>query len=103
MDFFNDFISLANNYLWGYVLIALLLILGLYFSIKTHLVQFTHIKEMFRLISDSEDKKNNKDGKVSSFQSFCISTASKVGTGNIAGVAIAVAIGGPGAVFGCGL
>lgn len=99
MDFFNDFISLANNYLWGYVLIALLLILGLYFSIKTHLVQFTHIKEMFRLISDSEDKKNNKDGKVSSFQSFCISTASKVGTGNIAGVAIAVAIGGPGAVF----
>ncbi|GAA0125519.1 alanine/glycine:cation symporter family protein [Clostridium sp. CTA-19] len=99
MDFLNNLISTTNNYLWGYILIALLILSGLYFSIKTNFVQFRYIKEMYRLLVSKDSKAGGKDGKVSSFQSFCISTASKVGTGNIAGVAIAVSLGGPGAVF----
>ncbi|MBU5225923.1 alanine:cation symporter family protein [Clostridium senegalense] len=99
MESFNNFIATANNYLWGYVLIALLLVLGIYFSIGTKFVQFRYIKEMFILLLNGGNKDKKKEGSVSSFQSFCISTASKVGTGNIAGVAIAVALGGPGAVF----
>lgn len=90
-------INYLNNYL-GYVLIAVLILGGLYFSYKTKLVQLTNIKEMFRLIGDgfSSGKKNSG---VSSFQAFCISTASRVGTGNLAGVALAVTAGGPGAIF----
>ena len=99
MELFNEFVIVINNYLWGFILIALLIVLGLYFSIKTNFVQFRYFKEMFRLLCDVGDKESKKEGKVSSFQAFCISTASKVGTGNIAGVAIAVSIGGPGAVF----
>lgn len=89
-----------NNFIWTYILIALLLIIGVYFTIKTNFVQFKYIKEMFRLLGDNGDKKSSKkEGSISSFQAFCISTASRVGTGNIAGVAIAIALGGPGSVF----
>ncbi|WP_279230397.1 alanine/glycine:cation symporter family protein [Thermohalobacter berrensis] len=93
-------IDIANTLLWSYILIALLIILGIYFTIKTNFAQFRFIKEMFRLLGDSTSSisSNEKDG-VSSFQAFCISTASRVGTGNLAGVAIAISLGGPGAVF----
>ncbi|MGL4741399.1 MAG: alanine/glycine:cation symporter family protein [Sarcina sp.] len=99
MDLLNNFILEINNLLWGYVLIFALLALGIYFTIKTKFVQFRYVKEMFRLLGDGIGK--SKDGKsgISSFQAFCISTASRVGTGNIAGVAIAVSVGGAGSVF----
>lgn len=84
-----------NDYLWTYVLIGLLLILGVYFTIGTKFVQFRLFGEMFKLITE---KKENEDG-VSAFQAFTISAASRVGTGNITGVALAIGIGGPGAVF----
>ena len=98
MNLLNDFILKFNDILWTYILIAMLLILGIYFSFKTNFVQFRYIKEMFRLLGDgfSADKKN---GSISSFQAFCISTASRVGTGNLAGIAIAISVGGPGAIF----
>ncbi len=98
MNLLNDFILKFNDVLWTYILIAMLLILGIYFSFKTKFVQFRYIKEMFRLLGDgfSADKKN---GSISSFQAFCISTASRVGTGNLAGIAIAISVGGPGAIF----
>lgn len=99
MNFFNNLISSINNYLWGYILIALLIISGIYFSIKTKFVQFRYIGEMWRLLVTGNNKEDKSHGKVSSFQSFCIGTASRVGTGNIAGVAIAISLGGPGAVF----
>lgn len=99
MDFFNNVVSSINTYLWGYILIALLLIAGIYFSVKTKFVQFRYIGEMCRLLARSNSKEDKSNGKVSSFQSFCIGTASRVGTGNIAGVAIAISLGGPGAVF----
>ncbi|MEG2740541.1 alanine/glycine:cation symporter family protein [Clostridium sp.] len=98
MNFFNNIVSSLNNFLWSYVLIALLLILGIYFTIKSNFVQFRYFKEMIRLLGSSSVGDKEK-GQVSSFQAFCISTASRVGTGNIAGIAIAITLGGPGAVF----
>ncbi|WP_100406336.1 alanine/glycine:cation symporter family protein [Bacillus solitudinis] len=85
----------GNTLLWTYVLIALLLILGVYFTVRTGFVQVRLFKEMFRLIGEKKDGKNG----ISAFQAFTISTASRVGTGNLAGVALAIAVGGPGAVF----
>ena len=99
MEILNNLIVSFNNFLWGYILIILLIGAGLLFSFKTKFVQFRYTKEMFRLLGDGIGKSNKEKGGVSSFQAFCISTASRVGTGNIAGVAIAVAVGGPGAVF----
>lgn len=96
----NNKIVFINNYLWSYVLIIMLVATGIYFSFKTDFVQFRYFKEMFRLLGDGfSDKEVKKSGNISSFQAFCISTSSRVGTGNIAGIALAVAIGGPGAVF----
>ncbi|MGG7176479.1 alanine/glycine:cation symporter family protein [Clostridium paraputrificum] len=98
MDLFNNIILSFNDFLWTYILIAMLLILAVYFTWKTKFVQFRYLKEMFRLLGDGASSKKVK-GSVSSFQAFCISTASRVGTGNLAGVAIAISVGGPGAVF----
>lgn len=98
MEILKSIIDFGNTYIGTYLLIVLLLFSGLYFTFKTKFVQFRLFKEMFRLLSEGVGK-SNKDGKVSSFQAFCISTASRVGTGNIAGVALAIATGGPGAVF----
>ncbi|QGU96757.1 amino acid carrier protein [Clostridium bovifaecis] len=103
MDFLQKIISVLNTALWSYVLIALLIILGLYFTIKSRFVQFKFFGEMFRLLGEGASKSISSEGReqkgVSSFQAFCISTASRVGTGNLAGVAIAISMGGPGAVF----
>ena len=96
MDIVNNLVNIMNEYLWSYILIVLLIGSGLYFSFKTRFVQFRHFKEMWKLLLSKSDKNENS---ISSFQAFCISTASRVGTGNIAGVAMAIAIGGPGAVF----
>lgn len=84
-----------NDFIWTYILIAVLLILGFYFTIRTNFVQVRLFGEMFRLMFE---KKDSKDG-VSPFQAFTISAASRVGTGNITGVALAIGVGGPGAVF----
>lgn len=96
MRWIESFMNGANTLLWSYVLIVMLIGLGLYFTFRTKFVQFRMIGEMFRLMG--EGTKGDKKG-ISSFQAFCISTASRVGTGNLAGVAIAITTGGPGAVF----
>ena len=72
---------------------------ALWFSIRTRFVQFHMLKEMIRLLGDSTSKTEGNSRHVSSFQAFAISLASRVGTGNLAGVATAIFIGGPGAVF----
>ncbi|MFI3295979.1 MAG: alanine:cation symporter family protein, partial [Rikenellaceae bacterium] len=92
METLNHWVDLTNDYLWSYILIALLLGCALWFTIKTRFVQFRMIGEMFRLLGDSTSKKGKH---VSSFQAFTISLASRVGTGNLAGVATAIAVGGP--------
>jgi len=96
MNFLADKVNVINTLMWSRVLIVLLIGVGIYFSFRTKFVQFRFFKEMFRLLMPDDQK--NEDG-ISSFQAFCISTASRVGTGNIAGVAMAVAAGGPGSVF----
>ncbi|WP_026831790.1 alanine/glycine:cation symporter family protein [Exiguobacterium undae] len=93
---FMELVSNINDVLWSSVLIILLVGLGIYFTIRMGFVQFRMIPEMLRLLFQGTDK--GKDG-VSPFQAFAISTAARVGTGNIAGVATAIALGGPGAVF----
>jgi len=98
MIFINNLIISLNDFLWTYILIIMLIAIGLYFTFKTKFVQFCNIKEMFRLLTNESNKDKAKNS-VSSFQAFCISTASRVGTGNIAGIATAISIGGPGAIF----
>lgn len=98
MEFIENLVGTVNGFLWSNVLIVMLLGLGLWFTVKTGFVQLTNIKEMLRLITKTAGSKV-EDNAVSSFQAFCISTASRVGVGNIAGIAIAVITGGPGAVF----
>ncbi len=102
----NELITQINDVLWGYVLIAALVCCGLWFTWKTRGVQFRMVGEMFRLLTDSATSGiNRKDDRhrtrrhISSFQAFAVSVATRVGTGNLAGVATAIAIGGPGAVF----
>ena len=99
MEFLNEKILLVNDFIWTYILIAMLIAIGLYFTFRTKFVQFSNIKEMFKLLGEGTSSKDKAKGQVSSFQAFCIGTASRVGTGNLAGVASAIAIGGPGAVF----
>lgn len=91
---FGDIIAALNDWLYTYILVILLIAAGLYFSLRTRFVQFRMFGEAFRTLRE----KSHGDG-VSSFQALMISTASRVGTGNIAGVSIAICLGGTGAVF----
>ena len=88
------FLSNINDFLYSYILIALLVLCGLYFTIKTKFVQISLLPDSFKLITEKSTKNS-----VSSFQALMISTASKVGTGNIAGITVALVAGGPGAIF----
>ncbi len=94
----NAAINTVNGFLWSKFLIIVLLGLGVYFTIRTGFVQIRCLREMTRCLLEGVGVKS--EGKeISSFQAFCISTASRVGVGNIAGVAIAIVLGGPGAIF----
>ena len=99
MEFLNYLIDKGNTILWSYVLIVMLIGIGLYFTFRLKFVQFRMIKEMVRLLGEGISSNNGEKKGVSSFQAFAISTASRVGVGNLAGVSIAIASGGPGAVF----
>ncbi len=97
MEFIQSLIGHANNLLWSYLLIGLLLGLGLYFTIRMRFVQILKIGEMFRVLKDKNE--GLQDNAISSIQAFFIGAATRIGTGNVAGVAMAIAVGGPGAVF----
>mgnify|MGYP003289842948 FL=1 len=84
-----------SNFMYSYLLIIMLLAVGLYFTFRTKFVQFRFLGEAIHLVSEKSNDKNS----VSAFQALMVSTASRVGTGNIVGVANAIAIGGYGAVF----
>ena len=92
-------IASINNLLWTYILVIMLLGCAIWFTIRTRFVQFHMLKEMIRLLGESTFQNKGKAHQISSFQAFAISLASRVGTGNLAGVATAISIGGPGAVF----
>lgn len=91
----GEVVGMLNDIVWSNALIVLCLGTGLYFSLRTKFLQVRHIKEMFRLLFDGESSESG----VSSFQALSMSLAGRVGTGNIAGVATAIAFGGPGAMF----
>ena len=95
----SQWIASINDVLWTYILVIMLLGCAAWFTIKTRFVQFRMFKEMVRLLGDSTSKTEGKEHHISSFQAFAVSLASRVGTGNLAGVATAITVGGPGAVF----
>lgn len=96
---FNDYLTKLNDFMYTYVLIIMLAGVGIYFTVRTRGVQFRLLMDGIRSMMDKAGKNENGEKKVSSFQALMISTASRVGTGNIAGIATAIATGGPGAVF----
>ena len=91
-------ITSVNDFVWTYILIILLVGCGLYFTWRTRFVQLRMVGEMVRLIAEPSVKTGPKK-HISAFQAFAVSVATRVGTGNLAGVATAIAMGGPGAVF----
>ena len=95
MDFIANIISSISGYMYSYILIVLLIAAGIYFSFRTKFVQIRLLRESIRGIAEP---KKDKDS-ISSFQALMVSTASRVGTGNIVGVTGAIIMGGPGAVF----
>jgi AGCS family alanine or glycine:cation symporter len=91
----HAFVNQLNDIIWSPALVFLCLGVGLYFSLRTRFMQVRHAREMIRLMFDGKAS----DAGVSSFQALAMSLSGRVGTGNIAGVAAAIAYGGPGAVF----
>lgn len=86
-----------DGFMYTYILLILLVAVGVYFTIRTKGVQIRFIKDMFKQLTEKKHVQGERS--ISSFQALMVSTASRVGTGNIAGVATAIAAGGPGAVF----
>lgn len=105
MAMLNELITQVNDMLWTYVIMVVLICCGLWFTWRMRFVQFRMFGEMVRLLTDasvstvSGNEKSSGRKRISSFQAFAVSVASRVGTGNLAGVATAIAVGGPGAVF----
>ena len=99
MEILYRWIDGINDVLWSYLLVALLLGCAVWFTLRTRGVQFRMLGEMVRVLGESAGSGPRGEKHVSSFQAFAVSLASRVGTGNLAGVATAIAVGGPGAVF----
>ena len=91
----GQLISTLNDYLYTYILVILLLAAGVYFTIRTGFIQFRMFGESIRVVGE----KPHNAGSISSFQALMVSTASRVGTGNIIGISTAICCGGYGAVF----
>lgn len=91
----QSLITIVSDFVWTYILIALLIGLGVYFTIRMRFVQFSLFKDSVRLLGAGTASGSG----VSSFGAFAVGTAARVGTGNLAGVALAIAVGGPGAIF----
>lgn len=106
MDRLQEIVNAVSGWLTDNVLVTVLLVVAVYFTVITRGVQFRMVGEMCRLLvrsgardNDRRDADGAHHGAISSFQAFAVSIASRVGTGNLAGVATAITVGGPGAVF----
>lgn len=91
-----DIINSISGLLWGHILIYLLIAAGLFFTVKLKFIQFVQFPHMIKVMFNSRQCDRNG---ISSFQAFCTSLAARVGTGNMAGVAVALYLGGAGAIF----
>ena len=97
---FEKIVSVLNDIVWSPALVVLLVGAGLYFSFRTRFVQVRRFGLMIRsLFSSAEKSEDGRKQGISSFEAFCVALSGRVGTGNIVGVATAIALGGPGAVF----
>ena len=97
---FKTFVQVGNDLIWSQYLIGLLLTAGFFFTISSKFIQLRMLPEMFRALTEKPETLSSGEKGISPFQAFAISAGSRVGTGNIAGVATAIVLGGPGAVFG---
>ena len=96
----ESFIASAGGTMWSWLVLPVVIILGVYFTIRTGAVQLRMLPEMFSTLRDrTPADAEGRPQSISSFQAFSVSAASRVGVGNIAGVATALAVGGPGAIF----
>ena len=96
---FDRIVSAVNEVVWSPLLVALLIFAGVYFSIRTGFVQVRRFPLLVKsLFAKSNRSKTERKG-MSSFEAFCVALSGRVGTGNIVGVATAIALGGPGAIF----
>lgn len=89
-------LDLLNDLIWSKLLIVMLIGLGLYFTVASRFVQFRYFSSMFRIFGEAFQR---QPGQLSSFQALMLSVAGRVGAGNIAGVSVAIMLGGPGAIF----
>ncbi|WP_245197704.1 alanine/glycine:cation symporter family protein [Jiella mangrovi] len=96
MAYIDPIINFMNDIFWGYVLIYGLLAVGIFFTLRLGFIQIRHFPEYFRVVKGSRG--GDKAG-ISPLQALTVSLASRVGTGNLAGVAVALTLGGPGAIF----
>lgn len=92
--FFMEILNTINDYLWTYVVITMLVLCAVWFTLRLKFMQFRMIKQMVKVMFAKP-----KDGSIGSFQAFAVALSSRVGTGNLAGVASAIFVGGPGAVL----
>ncbi|MCY1284515.1 Amino-acid carrier protein AlsT [compost metagenome] len=92
----DNVVNLLNGLIWGKILIWLLVGIGLYFTLRLGFIQLRHFGHSFGVLKGS--RQSDASG-ISSFQALCTSLAARVGTGNVAGVAVAITLGGPGAIF----
>ncbi|WP_042545114.1 alanine/glycine:cation symporter family protein [Leucobacter komagatae] len=100
MEAISDLIAEWGDTFWTWLVLPVVVALGLYLTIRSGVVQFRLLPDMFRTLTDKTPRdENGEPQSVSAFQAFTISAASRVGVGNIAGVGTAIAIGGPGAIF----
>lgn len=96
MEAFSKLITNIDDFVWGWTLIGLILAAGLYLTIRSGAVQFLHLGRALKYMVRNEE---DGEGEVTSFQALCTALSATVGTGNIVGVATAICVGGPGALF----
>lgn len=89
----------VSDYFWNYLIVPLMVVCALWFTVRTRFVQFLMFPEMLKLAYKSNNVPGNNKRSISSFEAFIISLASRVGVGNLAGVALAITVGGPGSIF----
>ena len=93
---FNEITAMISGWVWGIPLIVMILAAGIYLTIRTRFVQIRHFKNSMKFMVANEEE---GEGEVSSFAALCVALSATIGTGNIVGVATAIAAGGPGALF----
>ena len=97
MDFIKSFFGLMDSLTWGWALIPILVIFGVFITIMSGFAQFSFFGRMFRVLTGKDDL--NDPNSISAREALLVSVGGRVGGGNIAGVAVAISVGGPGAVF----